>query len=220
MTLWLLLGYLLGRTVARVGGWGQTQHLNSALCSTCGHFTWDCLVLWCSSFPPEKRNIATSQLQCKLKENENHEVLRSCCGGTVVLCKAGLITVSSRLVHAAVACISINNLMRPIWAYSSVVWWLVFATLVAQRSLISGGDLFSEVNTRGKTSDIQRFHSQTEEDARNPARDLQEEKLEAVMRALPLSKTLCTVVHKVLRTWVPPAPPCSSTINKQGGETS
>lgn len=173
-------GLLIGED-SGTGGRGQTHPLSSALCSTCGSFTWGYLVLWCSSSSPEKKNIAATPSQWKQKENERHEVLRSCHGSTAVLCRAGLITVSSRFVHAAVRTphsISISNLMETIWVYSSVIWWLLFAALVAQRSLISGGDLFFEVSTRHKTSDIQRFRSQTDEDARNPARDLEEEKLE------------------------------------------
>lgn len=52
--------------------------------------------------------------QWKWKENEEHEVFRSFQSGTVVVCRAGLITVSSRLVHVAT---------EPLTASQLVIWW-------------------------------------------------------------------------------------------------
>lgn len=102
--------------------------------------------------------------------------------------------------------ISISKLMETIWAYFSVIHWLLFATEVAQRSLISGKDLIFEINAKDKTSDMQRFCSQTHTEKTPETQPGTFEKRSwrnSTDETLCWHKALCNAVCKAQRTWLP-----------------
>lgn len=88
--------------------------------------------------------------------------------------------------------ISISKLRKTIWAYSSVAGWMLFCYFGSTKE-----PYFSwEYAFWGQSSDIQRFCSQTQEDARNSVRDPQGKKLVEQLWGLSngqkLSKLLST----------------------------